>query len=111
MSANEGWLETALRVMVLVQMCVQGVWHHESPLLSLPFFEEEHIVQLNKALKRGRERGRHSGVETIDCLPELLAVCERDSRFLSVALQGLFQPQEVSQVKFVRCEVCMLIII
>ena len=82
--------------MTLVQMCVQGLWQHDSSLLALPFFEEEHIALLNKALKRGRGRG--SGVETVECLPELLAVCEKDSRFLHVSLQGSLQAQEIAQV-------------
>lgn len=99
MSANEGWLETALQAMILVQMCVQGQWDQDSSLLTLPHLKEEHVALLNRALKRGRGRG--CGVEEIDSLPELVAVCERDRRFLSVALQGLLQPQEIAQVSIV----------
>lgn len=39
-SAERGYLQTALRTVGLMQMVLQGVWYDESPLLTLPHFRE-----------------------------------------------------------------------
>ena len=51
LSANEGWLQTTLEAMSLVQMCVQGLWSFDSSLLTLPHVQESHIELLNNKSK------------------------------------------------------------
>lgn len=119
MAANEGWLATSIRLMHLVQMCVQGRWISDNSVLTLPHLEEEHLELLNHALARSqqspRPRGRGGrrggggrqsrellGVQEIGCMAELLAVCESDSEFLSHALGKSLSRQQISQVMIVR---------
>ena len=104
MAANEGWLATSLHLMHLVQMCVQGRWISDSSLLTLPHLEEEHIALLNQALARSRGRGGKEkvgghGIQEIECLPELVAVCMSDGRFLSRVLEKSLSRQQVTQVR------------
>ena len=42
-SADNGWLQTSLRVMHLVKMIVQGCWVKDDPLLQLPNVEPQHL--------------------------------------------------------------------
>ena len=42
-AADNGWLVTALRIMQLVQMVVQGRWVDDHPLLMLPNVQPHHI--------------------------------------------------------------------
>ena len=52
-SADQGWLVTALRVMQLVQMVLQGRWIHDSPILTLPHVEHQHL-QLFRYVELGK---------------------------------------------------------
>lgn len=45
-----GWLKPALAAMELAQVCVQGLWESDSPLLQLPHFTRE-VVQRCQAEK------------------------------------------------------------
>ena len=97
-SANEGWLGVALKVMHLIQMCVQGRWLSDSSLLTLPHFDDLVVAMLNSALVDGnRQLSWQSGVKEIASLPELLIVCEHNRRFL-FALQTLSR-ENLSQVR------------
>lgn len=42
-SAENGWLATTLRVQLLMQMVVQARWLKDSPLITLPHIEPQHI--------------------------------------------------------------------
>ena len=95
-AAIEGWLSTALRVMHLVQMCVQARWLSDSSLLSLPHLEQPLLPELGSALAHGPRGGR--GIEAVACLPELLAACERDGKFLANALRKFLSAQQITQV-------------
>lgn len=66
-SAENGWLNTSLSVLNLMQMCCQGRWIHDSDLLSLPHIETEHLTRFynNKAYR-------------IDCLPRLIEYAHRN---------------------------------
>jgi len=83
--------------MHLVQMCVQGRWVSDCSLLTLPHLEETHILQMNKTLARSTG-ARDSGVQEVACLAELLALCERDNKFLSRALGKALSSQQITQV-------------
>ncbi|XP_038077615.1 activating signal cointegrator 1 complex subunit 3-like [Patiria miniata] len=67
-SADQGWLATALRVMNLVQMTLQGRWLHDNALLTLPHVEHN-ILHCFKPPTKGKK------TNPIQSLPELLAVC------------------------------------
>ena len=45
-TANNGFLQTALRCMSLIQMVMQGRWHHDNTLLQLPHLEKRHLPGL-----------------------------------------------------------------
>ena len=40
-AADQGWLATALRVMGLIQMAVQGRWHTDCSLLTIPHVDHD----------------------------------------------------------------------
>ncbi|XP_072018769.1 LOW QUALITY PROTEIN: activating signal cointegrator 1 complex subunit 3-like [Amphiura filiformis] len=68
-SADQGWLVTALRSMQLVQMALQGRWIHDSALLILPHVEHQHLQ-----LFRPPTRGRSKSAAPIQTLPELVDI-------------------------------------
>lgn len=84
--------------MHLVQMCVQGRWISDCSLLTLPYLEEHHILQLNEGLAKSR-RASVCGVEEIASLAELLAFCEYDERFLSSVLGKTMTSLQLRQVR------------
>lgn len=92
-SADEGWLTTVLRTMLLVQMVVQGLWVHDSPLLSLPGIDKGLL-----SLFRLRDRSCRFA-RCIDSLPELADVAGRDGKYLQRTLNGKLSAREIEQVK------------
>lgn len=42
-SAEQGWLATSLRLMLLMQMIIQARWLTDSPLTTLPHIEPHHL--------------------------------------------------------------------
>ena len=42
-AADQGWLITAINVIHVVQMVVQGRWLHDSTLLQLPHMQPYHV--------------------------------------------------------------------
>ena len=101
-SADEGWLSAALKVMQLIQMCVQGHWLSECSLLTLPHFEDSHIVQLNQSLTSSRRQlSWQCGVKEIATLPELIVVCKHDRNFLKFSLGGVLSADKLKQVSYV----------
>ena len=106
-SANEGWLAVALKIMQLIQMCVQGCWLSDSSLLTLPHFDDSFIAALNSALVGGsKQLPWWSGVKEIATLPELLIVCEHDRNFLDFALRTLLLRDKVLQVRILIISLC-----
>ena len=99
-SSNEGWLGVALKVMQLIQMCVQGRWLSNSSLLTLPHFDESVVAALNSALGGVRKQlSWQSGLKELATLPELMVACEHDRNFLNFALKGSLSRENISQVK------------
>ena len=99
-SANEGWLGVALKVMQLIQMCVQGRWLSNSSLLTLPHFDDLIIATLNSVFARGsKQLPWQSGVKEIATLPELLIVCEYNRNFVDFALRNSLNKERLSQVR------------
>ncbi|KAF3840311.1 hypothetical protein F7725_019028 [Dissostichus mawsoni] len=94
-AANEGWLVAALSICNLVQMVVQGRWLHDSPLLTLPHVEQQHLY-LKWANKKGRSSGGGSSGQ-IEGLPELIAACNgKESVFAAIVGQEL-QSSQIAQ--------------
>ncbi|KAK3097620.1 hypothetical protein FSP39_011463 [Pinctada imbricata] len=76
-SADEGWLVTALRITQLVQMVVQGRWCHDNSLLTLPQITPYHLSCLRPQRSEGaRRKGFPDLPGPITSLPEFMAVCD-----------------------------------
>jgi activating signal cointegrator complex subunit 3 len=45
-AADNGWINTTLNTMYLMQMIVQGRWYTDSPLLTLPHLEQRKLLSL-----------------------------------------------------------------
>ena len=67
-SAESGWLATTLQIQTLLQMIVQGCWHNQSSILTLPHLEK-FMMYLFKRQKLN-----------IDCLPELIDYCDGNTK-------------------------------
>lgn len=100
MAANEGWLATTLRVMHLVQMCVQGRWISGSSILTLPHLKESQVCSLGQALKKS-PLAHAVDIKEAMHLPELLTLYQRDEAFVSSVILRLIKSQQQSeQVSF-----------
>lgn len=44
--SDKGFLGPALNSMVLLQMALQGRWHNDSALLTLPHLEQAHLKNI-----------------------------------------------------------------
>ena len=96
-AASDGWLATTIRIMTLVQMCVQGQWVSDSSLLTLPYMGNNCIMKLNDALVQSRSlRGR--GLSEITCLAEFLMAVEADKDFVGRTLGRAMPRQDLKQV-------------
>jgi activating signal cointegrator complex subunit 3 len=65
-AAESGWLATTLQIQTLLQMIVQGCWHNQSSLLTLPHLER-FMLYVFKTPK-----------QSFDCLPTLIDACAGD---------------------------------
>ena len=75
-----------LHTTVLVQMVVQGCWHYDSDLSCLPNMSPDDHTQLNAAVMRSKKKEQY-GVDRIECLPQLMAVCAHESKFVEYTLK------------------------
>ena len=89
-TADEGWLTTVLRTMLIVQMVIQARWVHDCPLLTLPGIEKSHLPLF---------RAPDSSSRCIDGLPELAETVRRDGKYLQQVLQGKLSAREIDEVK------------
>ncbi|ORZ39296.1 pre-mRNA-splicing helicase-like protein BRR2 [Catenaria anguillulae PL171] len=78
--SSHGWLNVALAAMELCQMCVQGLWNKDSPLLQLPTVTRAHLA-----------RFREFGAESVYDMMELEE--EDQTKLLSV-----FSQAQVAQI-------------
>ena len=100
--ADEGWLVTTLKVMHLVQMCVQGRWLSVCSLFTLPHFDGTPNIfpQLNQSLdKLCKSNDRDDAhVQRVHSLAELITVCQSNPRFLANALGKCLSSTQLAQV-------------
>ena len=89
-SADEGWLTTVLRIMLLVQMVIQGRWINDCSLLTLPGIDKSHLSLF---------QAPGSSSRCIESLPELAEVSRRDEKYLQRVLNGKLSAREIDQVK------------
>lgn len=89
-AADEGWLITALRVMTLIQMVLQGRWNHQCPLLILPHIES-HLLHCFRNPER-------KGKTLIDNLPELLAVRSGKKHLLVKMLTPELSDHQIEEI-------------
>lgn len=92
-SADEGWLATTLRVMHLVQMCVQGRWISDPSILILPHFNDSHLTSLKMELQKS-SLVRSSNVREFFSLPEFLTLYQLNEEFMNSVIHGVFGSQQ-----------------
>lgn len=96
-AANNGWLVTALNIINLIQMVIQGRWVHDSSFLTLPNIEQQHLYLFRKCNAGGKKSSSKGYRGPVECLPELIAACEwREDIFHSIVAEEL-QPTQISQ--------------
>eukprot|EP00824_Muranothrix_gubernata_P021332 TRINITY_DN4548_c0_g1_i1.p1 TRINITY_DN4548_c0_g1~~TRINITY_DN4548_c0_g1_i1.p1 ORF type:complete len:252 (-),score=35.21 TRINITY_DN4548_c0_g1_i1:374-1072(-) len=83
-AADNGWLETSLSIMNLMQCIMQGVWWDGSSLLVCPHFDEELVRLLN--------------AQGVECLPELMNLDQQDVRRAISGCRNARQIEEVCRV-------------
>ena len=94
--------------MHLVQMCVQGRWISDSALLTLPHIDHTHIEKLSIALGKSPAM-KDLGVVEVTTLAELIAISEREGRYLMYTLGNVLPNQQISQVDIYRS--CIVILL
>ncbi|XP_074846926.1 activating signal cointegrator 1 complex subunit 3 isoform X2 [Carettochelys insculpta] len=96
-AANQGWLVTALNITSLVQMVIQGRWHHDSSLLTLPNIEQHHL-HLFRKWNQGKKKSLGGGYQgPIECLPELIAVTEGKENIFASIVDSDLQAVHIAQ--------------
>ncbi|KAL3883314.1 hypothetical protein ACJMK2_029590 [Sinanodonta woodiana] len=101
--ADEGWLVTSLRVVMLIQMVIQGRWWHDNTLLTLPNFMPYHIHCLRPREGTAKKKGFPELKAPIETLPELMAICDGKFDPLEAMLGDEMSPQHQEQVYQVLC--------
>ncbi|KAK7108639.1 hypothetical protein V1264_016337 [Littorina saxatilis] len=98
-SADRGWLVTSLQVITLLQMVVQGRWWYDSSLLTLPYIELYHLPCFRPQRNKGaRKKGSVDTPNAIECLPELMAACEKNKEYLHSALGDELPHNHIDQI-------------
>ncbi len=103
-SADEGWLSPTLRVMHLVQMCVQGRWISDPSILMLPHFTASCLSSLKEIVTKS-SLGKRSNVCQCSDLPELLALCQQDMNFVESVIHKVIPSNP--QAREVCVEACV----
>ncbi|OCT80431.1 activating signal cointegrator 1 complex subunit 3 [Xenopus laevis] len=96
-AAHHGWLVTALNITHLVQMVVQARWMHDSCLLTVPNLEKNHLHLFTKWNQGKRKAISRDFTGPIECLPELIAVCDGREEIFTNILEHDLQVTHISQ--------------
>ncbi|XP_023618051.1 activating signal cointegrator 1 complex subunit 3 isoform X3 [Myotis lucifugus] len=95
-TANQGWLVTALNITHLVQMVIQGRWLKESSLLTIPHIEQHHLHIFRK-WSPGVKGPRVGGPGFIECLPELIHACGGKEQVFSSMIENELPAPKMKQ--------------
>ncbi|CAH2252491.1 activating signal cointegrator 1 complex subunit 3 isoform X1 [Pelobates cultripes] len=96
-AANHGWIVTALNISNLVQMVIQARWVHDSSLLTVPNIEAHHLHLFSKWNQRKGKKDSREFTGPIECLPELIAACERKEDVFTSIIERDLQCAHISQ--------------
>ncbi|XP_041352458.1 activating signal cointegrator 1 complex subunit 3-like [Gigantopelta aegis] len=103
-SADQGWLVTSLRVIMLIQMVVQARWLHDSSLLTLPNVMPYHLHCFKPRSSGGaRKKGSPDLSVPIETLPQLMVTCDGNFKLLSAMLDGEMSPAHIDQLYHTIC--------
>lgn len=94
-AADEGWLATTLRIMHLVQMCVQGRWISDASIMTLPYCDMSHFPLLKNVLKKLL---RVSSLKDFSSLPEFLMLYQQDEKLFKSLLNKVFEQRHANEV-------------
>lgn len=109
-SADEGWLATTLRVMHIVQMCVQGRWISDASILTLPHLRVCHLISLKQVLEKS-SLARILNVKELSSLSELLTLHQLDEKLINSAIFKTCEPQHyANQVLYTKCVIANLFV-
>ncbi len=95
-AADQGWLATSLRVMHLIQMCVQGRWLSDASILTLPHLKASHLSSFSKALRRSSLM-RTCGIQGAITLPELTSLYQQDEKFVTSMILRVVESQQLTK--------------
>lgn len=101
-TANQGWLVTALNITHLVQMVIQGRWLKESSLLTIPHIEQHHLHIFRK-WSPGVKGPRAGSPGFIECLPELIHACGGKEQVFSSMIENELPAPKMKQVRPSMC--------
>lgn len=93
-AADEGWLATTLRIMHLVQMCIQGRWLSNPSILTLPCLTESHVAFLRDSLGSS-SIARSMNISYISNLPELILLYQQDKKLVESELAEVIASQHL----------------
>lgn len=87
--ADNGWLATTLRIMHLVQMCVQGRWISDDSIMILPHFNYSRFAHLKQALVKSSLLGI-SKLAKFSSLPEFLTLYQLNENVINSEITKMF---------------------
>ncbi|XP_023223865.1 activating signal cointegrator 1 complex subunit 3-like [Centruroides sculpturatus] len=95
-SSDQGWLPTSLQTMILLQMTLQGRWHNDSTLLTLPHINSTNLYCFGK-IYPNTITGHHE-VSSVECLPELIAYVRGEYETLACILRKELEENQIEQI-------------
>ncbi|KAG8186270.1 hypothetical protein JTE90_004616 [Oedothorax gibbosus] len=93
-AADRGWLGPTLLSMTLMQMALQGRWHNESAILTLPHLEKFHLPSLRFSSEDRNEADKR----TVDCLPMLIFKVKKRFELLASALREDLEEAQINEI-------------
>lgn len=91
--SDKGFLGPALNSMVLLQMVLQGRWHNDNALLTLPHIEEAHLRNIRLA-----EKGFETSWKPVECLPLLMHKVTNNKELLSACLRNDLDEVQINEI-------------
>ncbi|XP_054714411.1 activating signal cointegrator 1 complex subunit 3-like [Uloborus diversus] len=93
-SADKGWLVPTLYSMNLLQMVLQGRWHDDNAILTLPHLDRYHLSQLRFNDGSGNESVR----SPVECLPLLIQIVRNRRELLALALRDDLDENQINEI-------------